>query len=114
MPIQVIIGWLAGWLAGWQVSDSLIRTLLVVPEGIPTESVLTRIIQSAEQDQGIDIAFPVNTTLPLNVVPDSASAQAQVTADLMTSTIQGLESLLTIPYGCGEQNMVRLKESAHT
>ena len=42
----------------------------------------------------------------LGVVPDSARAYVAVTGSLLAQTIEGLDQLLQMPFGCGEQNMI--------
>jgi CD109 antigen len=39
-------------------------------------------------------------------VPDSARSYVAITGSLLSQTIQGLDQLLAMPYGCGEQNML--------
>ena len=40
------------------------------------------------------------------VVPDSARAYVALTGSYLTQTIDGLDQLLQMPFGCGEQNMI--------
>uniref|UniRef100_A0A8C5ZYJ1 PZP alpha-2-macroglobulin like n=1 Tax=Marmota marmota marmota TaxID=9994 RepID=A0A8C5ZYJ1_MARMA len=44
--------------------------------------------------------------LPPNVVKESARASVSVVGDILGSTMQNIQNLLQMPYGCGEQNMV--------
>ena len=68
----------------------------------------------------------VNITIPRNAVPDSATVELSAigtlfacwcekffkcqtfdpTADIMGPSINNLDSLLRMPFGCGEQNML--------
>ncbi len=40
------------------------------------------------------------------MVPDSARSYVAVTGSLLAQTIDGLDQLLQMPFGCGEQNMI--------
>ena len=54
-------------------------------------------------------ARPARLSLALpaaRVVPDSARAYVAVTGSLLAQTIDGLDQLLQMPFGCGEQNMI--------
>ncbi|CAH2248908.1 CD109 antigen [Pelobates cultripes] len=45
-------------------------------------------------------------TFPNEMVKDSEEAFITVHGDLLAPSIDGLESLIQMPYGCGEQNMI--------
>uniref|UniRef100_A0A4X1U6L2 Alpha-2-macroglobulin n=1 Tax=Sus scrofa TaxID=9823 RepID=A0A4X1U6L2_PIG len=45
--------------------------------------------------------------LPSEVVEGSARATYTVLGDILSSAMQNLQNLVQMPYGCGEQNMVR-------
>ena len=40
------------------------------------------------------------------MVEDSGRAYVAVTSSYLTQTIEGLEGLIQMPFGCGEQNMI--------
>jgi len=42
----------------------------------------------------------------VKIVPDSDRAYVAVTGSLLAQTIEGLDQLLQMPFGCGEQNMI--------
>ncbi|PRD32505.1 UNVERIFIED_CONTAM: A2m [Trichonephila clavipes] len=46
-------------------------------------------------------------SLPNDVVPDSARAYVDVTGNVLGPAIRNLNSLVSLPTGCGEQNMVK-------
>uniref|UniRef100_A0A1Y9H2W1 CD109 antigen n=1 Tax=Anopheles dirus TaxID=7168 RepID=A0A1Y9H2W1_9DIPT len=83
--------------------DAVERQLLVEPEGLP---------QFINKATFIDLrAVPEVTKtfevqIPKNAVPDSTRIEVAVIGDVMGSTIQNLDSLIRMPYGCGEQNML--------
>ncbi|XP_062587000.1 CD109 antigen-like [Saccostrea cucullata] len=84
-------------------SDSIIRTLKVEPEGVEKEfnnPVLINTEDSGTFFDDVEISFPPNT------VAGSKRVRASVIGDVMGPSISGLASLLKMPYGCGEQNML--------
>ncbi|XP_074651835.1 murinoglobulin-1-like isoform X2 [Tubulanus polymorphus] len=89
-------------LTGEGASDAVVRQLLVEAEGIEEEYSLSSLV--CPDYRGYSTTFDLN--LPENLVPDSARAQLSVVGDLMGPTLSGLDKLLTVPVGCGEQNMI--------
>ncbi|XP_065842288.1 murinoglobulin-1-like isoform X4 [Oscarella lobularis] len=87
-----------------KAADAVVRPLLVEPEGVQKEYGLSSLICIEDNAQNAEKVF--NLTLPPAYVPDSESAVVSVTTDYMEPTIEGLENLLRLPYGCGEQNMI--------
>uniref|UniRef100_G1KUD5 Alpha-2-macroglobulin n=1 Tax=Anolis carolinensis TaxID=28377 RepID=G1KUD5_ANOCA len=110
--------------------DTLIKSLIVEPEGIEKEVVFNHFIcdardgvnQSSQYRGSLEnrtprlIALgriaeryphsePVSLKVPENVVEESARASFCVLGDILGSAIQNLHQLLRMPYGCGEQNM---------
>ncbi|XP_073541257.1 alpha-2-macroglobulin-like protein 1 isoform X2 [Phyllobates terribilis] len=49
----------------------------------------------------------ISLKLPVNILKDSERAYVTVVGDMMGTTLEHLDHLLTMPSGCGEQNMVR-------
>ncbi|KAL8202429.1 UNVERIFIED_CONTAM: hypothetical protein K2H54_014478, partial [Gekko kuhli] len=83
-------------------TDTVIKSLLVEPEGVEKEVVLSSLVCGAGEKK----ATPVSLKVPENVVEGSARAYFCVLGDILGSAIQNLQHLLRLPYGCGEQNMV--------
>ncbi|XP_053544808.1 alpha-2-macroglobulin [Bombina bombina] len=84
--------------------DTVIRPLLVQPEGILEEKSHSSMLCG----KGID-HFKKETsslTVPENIVKDSGRGYVIIRGDLMGSALQNLDRLLQMPCGCGEQNMV--------
>ncbi|XP_050076546.1 CD109 antigen-like [Anopheles maculipalpis] len=83
--------------------DAVERQLLVEPEGLP---------QFINKAAFVDLRAAPEVTktfeveIPKNAVPDSTRIEVAVIGDVMGSTIQNLDSLIRMPYGCGEQNML--------
>ncbi|XP_028411916.1 CD109 antigen-like isoform X2 [Dendronephthya gigantea] len=89
-------------------ADGVRRTLLVEPEGIEQEysySLLIDLSSSAKFTKELELA------LPSDVVVGSPKGTISVIGDIMGSSISGIEKLLRMPYGCGEQNMINFAPS---
>ncbi|CDQ59229.1 unnamed protein product [Oncorhynchus mykiss] len=86
-------------------SDAVRRMVLVKPEGLEQSFSKTMFLElvGSEKSLSREVAF----TFPADVV--EGSQRAQVTAvegDILGPSITGLESLIQMPSGCGEQNMI--------
>ncbi|XP_070542070.1 LOW QUALITY PROTEIN: alpha-2-macroglobulin-like [Ptychodera flava] len=85
--------------------DALSENLLVEPEGIEEEYTVSSFF--CPQDETDDVyESRIRLEVPDNVIDGSARATLSVIGDIMGPTLSGLDRLLTVPYGCGEQNMV--------
>ena len=82
-----------------EAADAVIKDLLVEPEGVQREVVDNLVISSGD-NQVLD------TSVPGDIVDGSARAYVALTGSYLTQTIEGLEGLLRMPFGCGEQNMI--------
>ncbi|XP_021250433.1 alpha-2-macroglobulin-like [Numida meleagris] len=82
--------------------DTVIRQLLVEPEGVEKETVQNSVICL----KGQPVKEKFSLLLPSNVVQDSGRAYFSVLGDIMGTAMQNLHQLLQMPFGCGEQNMV--------
>ncbi|XP_023373045.1 CD109 antigen [Otolemur garnettii] len=86
-------------------SDALTQKILVKAEGIEksySQSVLLDLTDNKLQStmKTLSFSFPPDTV--------SGSERVQITAigDVLGFSIHGLASLIRMPYGCGEQNMI--------
>ncbi|XP_026913198.1 CD109 antigen isoform X1 [Acinonyx jubatus] len=86
-------------------SDAVTQRILVKAEGIEklySQSILLDLAVHKLQTplKTLSFSFPPNTV--------SGSERVQITAigDILGSSINGLASLIRMPYGCGEQNMI--------
>ncbi|XP_047405685.1 ovostatin-like [Sciurus carolinensis] len=84
---------------GWK--DTLIKPLLVEPEGIKKEVTQGSLICT----NGSTISQTITFTSPENLVKDSLRAYWSVLGDILGSVMQNLQNFLQMPFGCGEQNM---------
>nr|XP_013811703.1 PREDICTED: alpha-2-macroglobulin-like protein 1 [Apteryx mantelli mantelli] len=83
--------------------DTIIKLLLVRPEGVLVEKAHSSILCP---QKGNPAQESVSLMLPLKVVEGSVRATISVTGDLMGTALQNLDHLVQMPHGCGEQNMV--------
>ncbi|NWR42485.1 A2ML1 protein, partial [Regulus satrapa] len=80
--------------------DTVIKPLLVQPGGILVEKAHSSLLchEGAEE---------VSLEIPANILESSQRAHVTVMGDILGNALQNLDRLLAMPYGCGEQNMVR-------
>ena len=82
-----------------EAADAVIKNIIIEPEGVSREMVENLILTAGStQETGTDI--------PVIAIDGSGRAYLTVTSSYLTQTIEGLEGLLQMPFGCGEQNMV--------
>ncbi|XP_007537691.1 alpha-2-macroglobulin-like protein 1 [Erinaceus europaeus] len=84
-------------------SDTLIKPVLVKPEGVLVEKTHSSLLCP----KGKVASESISLELPVDVVPDSAKATITATGDIMGTALQNLDNLVQMPGGCGEQNMLR-------
>ncbi|XP_036379386.1 alpha-2-macroglobulin-like [Megalops cyprinoides] len=83
--------------------DTVVRKLLVEPEG--TEQTISHNALLCPKDGAVEKV--ISLELPEVFVEGSAKAFLSVLGDLMGRAMRNLDGLLAMPYGCGEQNMLR-------
>ncbi|KAM4632857.1 CD109 antigen [Polymixia lowei] len=85
-------------------SDAIRKMVLVKPEGLEQSFSTTLFLELTPSEASLskDITF----TFPTDVVQGSERAQLTAVGDILGPSITGLESLIQMPYGCGEQNMI--------
>ncbi|KAK6490158.1 CD109 antigen-like [Huso huso] len=86
-------------------SHAVNQTVLVKAEGIEksfSQSLLLDLVGNGQQTVSKDVNF----TFPADVVNGSERANVTLVGDLLGPSISGLESLIQMPCGCGEQNML--------
>jgi CD109 antigen len=87
-------------------ADAVIKSLIVEPEGVQREEV-ENVVLAAGGSHSLGMAMPEG------VVADSARAYVALTGSFLTQTIEGLDQLLQMPFGCGEQNMILFAPDAY-
>jgi len=80
-------------------ADAVRKELLVEAEGTQRELVTNGIIRAGE-------TLALDANMPLYQVPGSEKLLLSVTPSLVAQSINGVDDLLHMPYGCGEQNMI--------
>ncbi|MBW6517038.1 MAG: alpha-2-macroglobulin [ANME-2 cluster archaeon] len=79
-------------------ADAVKKDIIVEAEGTQREIVMNGILQ--DKDVTLDAA------LPQGIVADSGRVLLSFTPSLVAQSISGVDDLLGMPYGCGEQNML--------
>lgn len=82
-----------------EAADAVIKNLIIEPEGVSRELVDNLVLQPG-------VSQEVTTDIPLSAIDGSGRAYLTVTSSYLTQTIEGLEQLIQMPFGCGEQNMI--------
>ncbi|KAG9493736.1 hypothetical protein GDO78_001552 [Eleutherodactylus coqui] len=87
-------------------SDILTKTILIKAEGIKYFYSQTALFEIIGNGNTSNISKNLSFTFPPDVVPGSKEAYITVIGNHLGPSINGLESLIDMPYGCGEQNMI--------
>ncbi|NXW19905.1 A2ML1 protein, partial [Circaetus pectoralis] len=80
--------------------DTVIKPLLVQPGAILVEKAHNSLLCREASEE-------ISLEVPANILEGSQRAHVTVMGDIMGNALQNLDRLLAMPYGCGEQNMVR-------
>ncbi|XP_068143554.1 CD109 antigen isoform X3 [Drosophila tropicalis] len=83
--------------------DTIHQKLKVEPEGVTqyeNRAVFINLPEQSEMSEELDV------DVPNEAVRDSEFIEFSVVGDLLGPTLQNLDNLVRMPYGCGEQNMV--------
>ncbi|KAM4771054.1 CD109 antigen-like [Rhinophrynus dorsalis] len=86
-------------------SDAITQKLLVQPEGIE-QSYSQTLLLELTTNQPQPISKPMKFTFPPDVVSGSEKAFITVVGDIIGPSLSNIESLIQLPSGCGEQNMI--------
>ncbi|KAL7015206.1 hypothetical protein ACKWTF_016340 [Chironomus riparius] len=84
--------------------DGVERQLKVEPEGVTqyfNEAVFVDLRNQKNFRKNIQI------TVPSDAVEDSTRTEASVIGDILGPTLENLDNLIQLPYGCAEQNMLK-------
>ena len=104
-------------------ADAIRKEFRVEPEGTRREHITNGIIHEGETIS-LDAHFPILEPVPrtdgevapdeiippgpIGIVPDSGLMRVAITPSLVGQSMNGIDDLLGMPYGCGEQNMIFL------
>ncbi|XP_042880594.1 alpha-1-inhibitor 3-like [Penaeus japonicus] len=91
---------------GVEKSDALIKPIKVEAEGFPQEETWSKYICAEDFSEGEGALETWQMEVRPNVVPGSDRGWVAVGGDLLSLSLENLGSLIRMPYGCGEQNMV--------
>lgn len=83
-------------------ADMVVRKLLVEPEGVKNSYTISQFLCAKETPNS-----EFNLRFPENLVPDSIYSKITAVGDIMGSSLSNIDQLLAMPYGCGEQNMLK-------
>lgn len=86
--------------------DTLIKPIKVEAEGFPREETWTKYVCAEELAEGKDSMEVWQVAPPEKIVADSARGWVTAVGDLLALSLENLGSLIRMPYGCGEQNMI--------
>ncbi|XP_021047084.1 ovostatin homolog [Mus pahari] len=89
--------------------DIVVKTMLVEAEGIEKEATQSFLICP----KGTKASKQTLLELPSHAVEGSARSFVAIVGDLLGVAMQNLESLLQMPYGCGEQNIAQLASDVY-
>ncbi|XP_031703694.1 CD109 antigen-like [Anarrhichthys ocellatus] len=94
-----------------EASDSLLWRVLVKPEGVEQSFSKTLFLEMAplKYNSSRSISF----SFPPDVVAGSQRAYVAVVGDILALSIRNLDSLVQLPVGCGEQNMIHFAPSIY-
>jgi CD109 antigen len=80
-------------------ADAVRKELLVEPEGTQRELVTNGMLRAGQ-------TIMLDANVPACSVPGSEKLLLTITPSLVAQSINGIDNLLEMPYGCGEQNMI--------
>ncbi|CAG0899947.1 unnamed protein product, partial [Cyprideis torosa] len=83
-------------------SDTVRFDIRVIPEGVQKEKTENRYMCGQDGDEAT-----FSLALPEDIVEGSERAFITVSGDLLGPSLENIENLVSLPFGCGEQNMVR-------
>ncbi|GBM68563.1 Alpha-2-macroglobulin-like protein 1 [Araneus ventricosus] len=86
--------------------DAITQSLEVEAEGFLNEKVDSILFCPADEENQL-FSKSDNLDLPDDAVPNSARALVDISGNVMGPAIQNLNNLVSLPTGCGEQNMVK-------
>ncbi|XP_056385098.1 alpha-2-macroglobulin-like protein 1 isoform X2 [Hyla sarda] len=86
--------------------DTVIKPLIVKPGGVLVEKSHNSMICNQAGRENLKTEN-ISLKLPGDILKDSERAYLTVVGDMMGTVLEHLDHLLSMPSGCGEQNMVR-------
>nr|XP_054597488.1 CD109 antigen isoform X2 [Nothobranchius furzeri] len=94
-----------------EASGKFVQRLLVKPEGVEQSFSETLFLEITPEVQAH--LSSISFSFPPGVVPGSQKAHFVLVGDILALSFENLESLVQIPTGCGEQNMIHFAPSVY-
>lgn len=88
-------------------SDTLVKPITVKAEGFPREKTWNKYICADDLVDGTDSLGPWDVRAPGGIVEGSDRGWVTVVGSLLSISLENLGRLIRMPYGCGEQNMIK-------
>ncbi|XP_076064809.1 alpha-1-inhibitor 3-like isoform X2 [Oratosquilla oratoria] len=88
-------------------SDTLVKPIKVEADGFPREKIWTKYVCSKDLENNVDALDVWRVESPPDIVEGSERGFLTAAGDLLGPSLENLESMIQMPSGCGEQNMVR-------
>ncbi|XP_042903033.1 alpha-2-macroglobulin isoform X2 [Parasteatoda tepidariorum] len=86
--------------------DAIRKPLEIEAEGFSEEKVINSLICPADSSSNVYKTSVILKT-PSDLIPDSARAYIDFDGNILGPAINNLDNLVSLPTGCGEQNMVK-------
>uniref|UniRef100_A0A8B9F4K6 CD109 antigen n=1 Tax=Amazona collaria TaxID=241587 RepID=A0A8B9F4K6_9PSIT len=93
-------------------SDAIIQKVLVKAEGLE-QTYSQTVLLDLTGNKPRSVSKTLDFTFPSDVVSGSERVQVTAVGDLLGPSINGLSSLIKMPYGCGEQNMINFAPNVY-
>uniref|UniRef100_A0A672U4Z6 CD109 antigen n=1 Tax=Strigops habroptila TaxID=2489341 RepID=A0A672U4Z6_STRHB len=93
-------------------SDAIIQKILVKAEGLE-QTYSQTVLLDLTGNKPRSVSKTLDFTFPSDVVSGSERMQVTAVGDLLGPSINGLSSLIKMPYGCGEQNMINFAPNVY-
>lgn len=85
--------------------DAIVRKLLVKPEG-QTQYFNKALFVKLDAQSAATLKRNFSVDIPHNAVSGSVRVKVSGISDILGPTVNHIDDLLRMPYGCGEQNMM--------
>ncbi|KAM4540280.1 CD109 antigen-like [Fundulus diaphanus] len=92
-------------------SDGLVRKIRVKPEGVEQTVSHTLLLEVTPHEESLSRS--ISFSFPPNLVQGSQRANVALVGDILALSIEHLDSLIQLPTGCGEQNMIHFAPSVY-
>ncbi|KAA0708243.1 TGF-beta-1-binding protein [Triplophysa tibetana] len=92
-------------------SDLVRKSVLVKPEGMEQSSTQTLFLEFPLNQR--TLSRSMEFIFPADVVYGSQRASVSAVGDILGPSIGNLDSLIQLPYGCGEQNMIHFAPNVY-